>query len=439
MNARLRFLPVTWSRFLIFFALTTQGDARIALAEEQAAIDPVKAGAKWFTHQWQVNDPASRAGDGLGPMYNATSCAECRIGDIPRSHGTFPAFNPDLAKHPSVVLHRFCADEGYLSWREKQFSRVLDGTPTPSVIAEVCDAEGDDDVDVKPKARVRGRANVFSLSELNPTALFGAGLIDQIPDAVIRAQVKKLGSTDPLDTSPRPRISEPVDGRVVELADGRVGKFGWKARHASLADFSLTACAVELGLEVPHHPQNARLKQASYRAPGLDMNQADCDALVTFIAALPAPRRVSPPEINELVLVGETLFGRIGCADCHKSRLGQVDGIYSDLLVHEMGSALADAGSYSAFRQSENDLLATPSEWRTPPLWGVADSAPYLHDGRARTLKEAILLHEGQAERSADSFSALAEDDQLAVVAFLRSLRAPAPEQLIDVAQVESR
>src|SRR5262249_46767678 len=127
---------------------------------------------------------------------------------------------------------------------------------------------------------------------------------------------------------------------------------------------------------------------------------------------------------------GKKLFTAVGCADCHTPNLGPAEGIYSDLLLHRMGQDLEGGGSYNdpppvPIPDSSPDGSPHPGEWRTPPLWGVADSGPYLHDGRAATLKEAIRLHGGQGARAARRFDTLSAADQDRLVAFLRTLRAP--------------
>src|SRR5207245_1572799 len=107
------------------------------------------------------------------------------------------------------------------------------------------------------------------------------------------------------------------------------------------------------------------------------------------------------------------VFESIGCATCHAPKLGDVSGLYSDLLLHDMGEASSDSATYyggpaapgrlddlaEAKERTRSTGVASPTEWRTAPLWGVADSAPYLHDGRARTLEEAIQLHGGEAAK----------------------------------------
>jgi CxxC motif-containing protein (DUF1111 family) len=265
------------------------------------------------------------------------------------------------------------------------------------------------------------------VSQRNTPALFGAGLLDEIPERVIiageKAQRLKWGMAPPDG-------DEAPVGRALRLADGRVGRFGWKAQTASLSDFVQAACANELGLGNPGQPQPSPLGKPDYRTPGLDLTLQQCDQLTAFVAALarPVERPPDEPAARGAVAAGKGLFRAVGCADCHAPDLGPVEGIYSDLLVHGMGRELVGGGYYGAPVPVPEGSPAdgpSPSEWRTPPLWGVADSAPYLHDGRATTLEEAIRMHGGQARRAAQRFEQLSSSEQAQLIAFLKSLRAP--------------
>jgi CxxC motif-containing protein (DUF1111 family) len=220
-------------------------------------------------------------------------------------------------------------------------------------------------------------------------------------------------------------------GRALRLASGRLGRFGWKAQTASLADFVQGACANELGLGNPGHAQPRPLGKSEFQESGLDLTQEQCDQLTAFVAALPRPAERLPDTAaaRSAAVAGKQLFGTIGCADCHTPTLGSVEGLYSDLLLHHMGRELVGGGSYGErplpLTDGKPGEGPSPGEWRTPPLWGVADSAPYLHDGRAATLEEAIHLHAGQARGAAQRFAQLSTADQEQLVAFLKTLRAP--------------
>jgi hypothetical protein len=174
------------------------------------------------------------------------------------------------------------------------------------------------------------------------------------------------------------------------------------------------------------------------------MTEAECDQLVAYVQALPAPVAVDPsgPQGTEDIRDGRRLFTDVGCADCHTPTLGDVRGIYSDLLLHDMGSSLSDSGSYYGTEGPSSPGRPSPQEWRTPPLWGYRDSGPYLHDGRAEDLEEVVALHGGQAHASARRFFALSSEDRFKVETFLKSLVAPsatAASGVVLAARMESR
>jgi CxxC motif-containing protein (DUF1111 family) len=280
-------------------------------------------------------------------------------------------------------------------------------------------------------------------SERNATALFGAGLIDAIPTRVIAAVATEQG-----------RQSEfpEIEGRACRLKDGRLGRFGWKGQMAGLDDFVLNACAVELGLEVPDHAQAIDPLAPEAKAKGLDLTARECAALTAYVANLPAPveRRAAGEQEKTRIERGRALFASTGCATCHRPALGDVAGIYSDLLLHNMGLTLGDSGAYGVNVPDSSEepqpgagaaslvvsasqpagrrtgvVGATRQEWRTPPLWGLRDSAPYLHDGRAATIEQAIALHGGEGQKTAQRFFALSQDERFHVITFLKSLVAP--------------
>ena len=220
-----------------------------------------------------------------------------------------------------------------------------------------------------------------------------------------------------------------IRGRVHRLKNWQIGRFGWKAQVATLEDFVLTACANELGLEAPGHGQAVSPLAPDARAKAPDLTLEECDALAAYVQALPAPIQLQEGE-PRAIEAGRASFEEVGCADCHRPRLGNIEGIYSDLLLHRMDPGMAGSGGYNDRREpvptADPNGSPDPSEWRTPQLWGVADSAPYMHDGRADTLEEAIALHGGQGQRSALHFNQkLNRGEQLQLIAFLKTLRAP--------------
>ena len=280
-----------------------------------------------------------------------------------------------------------------------------------------------------------------SRSQRNPTPLFGLGLIDAIPEAVVVAMAKAQAKETP-ETA----------GRVARVSDGRVGRLGWKGQTANSEDFVLNACAVEVGLEVPGHAQAITPQAPRYKGPGLDLTQGECNSLVAYVRSLPRPveRETTNAAEARFLGAGKAAFAKIGCVNCHSPKLGTVEGLYSDLLIHDMGDEMADSGSYdgsdtdeplvpllaageNAQPQPQPQAASEPKgarkkEWRTPPLWGFRDSGPYLHDGRAQTLEQVVALHGGQGSASAQKFFQLSPTERLQLEAFLKSLVAPTPD-----------
>jgi CxxC motif-containing protein (DUF1111 family) len=220
-----------------------------------------------------------------------------------------------------------------------------------------------------------------------------------------------------------------LPGRPRVLADGRVGKFGWKAQFATLEEFVGAACANEIGLGNPRMEQ-ARpiLRRVKYPSVSPDLDAKQFRSLVAFVETLPRPAECSPadPAAQAKAERGKALFSEIGCAACHTPDVAGVSGVYSDFLLHR----LDDRSKGSGYRETLDVPLPAahplPEEWKTPPLWGVADSAPYFHDGKSSTLDEAILRHHGNAEAVTQAYRALGGDGQAAIVAFLKTLKAPA-------------
>jgi CxxC motif-containing protein (DUF1111 family) len=433
MAARPRIRPAHWIVLILVAAPVwkaaerfTRPGPRVVSAEVRAA------GLELFRHEWTPGDPLAR-GDGLGPVFNARSCVECHSqggpgggGPVANNVTVYGIVGPDAHGLPRAgVVHQKAV--------APQFQETLDLVSSllphaPSIPLGVL-------VDRKQSAP----ADVV-VTQRNTPALFGDGLIDAIPDEVLVAQ-ERAHSTAARLVGLSAGQDGKVHGRVARLADGRIGRFGWKLEFATLNDFVKAACANELGLANPNQPQATPLGRRAYKGKGLDLTDEQCNVMADFIRSLAAPSQTEPSDraTSAQARAGRELFRTIGCNDCHTETLGPAVGIYSDLLLHDMGIELEASSSY---RQTDcngvtpppptipNEKFAagqqpTPAEWRTAPLWGVADSAPYLHDGRAATLEAAIEQHGGEAASAAARFGSLAPDQQQAVVTFLKTLRAP--------------
>jgi CxxC motif-containing protein (DUF1111 family) len=345
---------------------------------EQSEVGP--DGKELFLRVWVPSDPRSHAGDGLGPTYNAQSCVAChQQGGAGGAGGDHANVTLALVGGRTEVRHRV---QPLVSTFGLGQRRMFHGT---GLIEEF----------------------ELSLPQRNTPALWGAGLIDAIPEAELVA-VALAG--DPQ----HPEIS----GRVSRDEQGRVARFGWKGQTATLAGFVEAACAGELGLET------TTVSQPGENAPGLDLSDEQLQALTSFVSALPRPIEREVPDRA----LGRQHFEDVGCASCHRASLGSVDGLYSDLLLHDLGPGLADATSgYGGPVEARpaHELAATAREWRTPPLWGLAESAPYLHDGSAQTVEQAVSRHGGEAELARQAWLELSVQDRQAIEAFLMSLSAP--------------
>jgi CxxC motif-containing protein (DUF1111 family) len=392
-------------------------------------------GRELFLKVWTPNT-SRNAGDGLGPLYNESSCAACHNQGGAGGGGSND-HNVDVMAI-SVVQPGECGVDTIFRGELAELHPGLRNSM--SIVLHhnaVSDADQAKLNGIKAYRGIQTRNDLLSIqhSERSTPALFGAGLIDGISDDILIKAEKQTHAEFP-----------EISGRASPLRDGRLGRFGWKGQTARLNEFVAAACANELGLEVPGHHQVSLVPDRDFdpQTIKLDLDPQGCEALTQFVASLPRPELRRPPKARGQSLLGEAVFARIGCGACHTPKLGHVDGLYSDLLLHDMGDRFASSGmgygggngsmqvvdrSKSSSNGEQPTGEATATEWRTTPLWGVADSAPYLHDGRASTLHQAIQLHGGEAEKTVDRYEKLAKDEQQALLAFLHSLRAPKESQ----------
>ncbi|MFK7928167.1 MAG: di-heme oxidoredictase family protein, partial [Myxococcota bacterium] len=280
-----------------------------------------------------------------------------------------------------------------------------------------------------PPARFSGR--------LAPQ-LVGMGLIEAIPESDVLAW-EDVDDADGDGISGRAqRVSDPVTGEV------RLGRFGWKAGASSLTHQVAAALNTDMGVmtSVIDTPDCGPQQEGCGNDQGPEMTDTHLEELVSYVSVLGvrARRDLDDP----VALQGETVFDDLGCGSCHRSDVttsafhpfaelrDQVIHPYTDLLLHDMGPELAD---------TLGEGIATGAEWRTAPLWGIGlgpcvtggvvgpnqnqvctPHESYLHDGRARTLTEAIRWHGGEGAPSRDGFEASSTADQVALLAFLRTL-----------------
>ena len=348
--------------------------------------------------------------EGLGPLFNVTFCAACHEKPV------FGGGGASLSRflHPRAVvidgwLHRRGPRNGILS------SYGIGPAPTRPIADE--------------------KANTFALR--NPVPFFGIGLLAEIPEANI------LANADPDD-----KDNDGISGRP-NYDRGFVGRFGLKAQTVSIEGFIRGPIFNHVGittdpltseqrkrLPVPsavdeddprlQETQNGLTKARFHQAaapsepltddddiPDPEMDGETLFQLVSWAMLLAAP---APEPPTELTLKGRDVFLAVGCDGCHVPELEGPRGLiaaYTDLLLHDMGEDLADTLEMG---------VAEGSEFRTAPLWGVSAVGPYLHDGRADTLDDAIRMHGGEAVRSRDAYLAQTETDRAALIEFLLSL-----------------
>ena len=342
-------------------------------ALESGRSDLIEHGAKLFRAEFT---PAQ----GLGPLFNAPSCVACHrtptVGGmgveglaVVSCVGTFHSgsFDPLVGRGGPVARAHSIAELGIPC-------DLAHGPPAAANLVSVC----------------------------NAPALYGLGLVDSIPDDVIRAGAM---------------ARDAVNGRVHAVTDAqgrvRVGRFGWKADVATLEQFVGEAFRNELGITNPLAPVDLVASTGcGGAAAALDDDGTIVRAVTAYIAALPRPSPTAGAQDQR----GQELFTAAGCAACHTPTLASAVGdvpLYSDLLLHDLGPALADG----VVQGDANDR-----EWRTTPLWGLGIRSRFLHDGRATNLRDAILAHDGEAAASAKAFRKLAPDDQTALMAFVSGL-----------------
>ncbi|HKA06906.1 MAG TPA: di-heme oxidoredictase family protein [Gemmataceae bacterium] len=391
-----------------------------------ARASDIAAGRELFEHEWTPNDPLAH-GDGLGPVYNARSCATCHFqgglgggGEVAHNATSYEVHSrPGDDEFHTGTLHAFSVTPAH-----RESMAVLKGVyptiPGPTIRDPNCPSMTFPDFDPVRTEKVQ------------PTALYGSGWIDLMSDKAIRHNQRSRQLSAVSREMSHDFGTVPV-GRVAISADGRVGKFGWKGQFATLSEFVAAACANELGLGTPKMPQATPLSAPNYESPP-DLDKKQFRALVAFVKTLPKPVESVPATAaeRESAAGGKELFHSVGCATCHVPDLGGVKGVYSDFLLYNLNDPPGpNSASYSPEPPrvlklpGRPDHLQRPEEWKTPALWGVADSAPYFHDGASPTLDSAITRHRGDAKNVTARYEELGSTGKSALIAFLKTLKAP--------------
>jgi CxxC motif-containing protein (DUF1111 family) len=364
-----------------------------------------------------VFTPAS----GLGPDFNGDGCTACHVNNGRQGaplDGAYLGIGPVV--HVSQAgASEFEAPFALPGYGTRLQTYAVDGGPEAqiNILWEYEEGEYPDGTSYqlrRPIVSVVGREGMLpagtELSLRIPPQVAGPGLLEFVPKADI------VAAADPGDAD-----GDGISGEVQWIldADGarRIGRHGWKAESVDLIHQSAGALAEDIGISTSLDPDG----------DGIELNDEDLADLAFYVEALaiPAGRNVDDPT----VIAGANLFASIGCTRCHtpeqrtgKTNTPELDDLviypFTDLLLHDMGPGLADGRPVYA---------ASGSEWRTAPLWGVGlldevnGHQSLLHDGRARSVEEAILWHGGEAQRVTDAFKTLTGEQRAAIIAFVES------------------
>jgi CxxC motif-containing protein (DUF1111 family) len=344
--------------------------------------------------------------DGLGPRYNATSCESCH--SVPTTGG-------------SAQLYR----NFYLGMNGAPGRQ----TPLPGLSSAVIPAFGagsEFSTELGRTSLAPMGDGTITLAQRNAPPLFGVGLFEFVPDATI------LARADPNDED-----GDGISGRF-NTDNGAVGRFGVKAQSNNVELFTRAPLLNQLGItsdpflgsggvvslgppQVSSDPDLPTSDADPHADP--ELARRDLGDLIAFTRFLAPPE---PLELDTPALRGEARFEELGCARCHvpeleTTRFGKIRP-YTDLLLHDLGPELADGLAFGVPQAAAFAPPTSAGEFRTQPLWGVSLSGPFLHDGRAETLREALLLHGGEARASRERFQALTGAEQDDLIAFLEHL-----------------
>jgi CxxC motif-containing protein (DUF1111 family) len=341
-----------------------------------------------------------RAPDGLGPYFIRSSCGACH------SDGSR---GPGLVQKMAIVLAdgiTASPDQSELPFGHTERQGLTSGAVTPLTAPMVPD--------------------VLVTIRIGPP-VFGRGYLEAVDDAeILRVAGEQAQRADAIHgVVPSTTFTSIPSGdgfSTYQTGDSVIGRFGVKARVATLDDFAADAFQGDMGMTTPMRPTEVPNPDGitDDQRPGVDLDQEHVDKVAFYLRRIAIPKRVG------LTDKGAALFAQVQCAVCHAPALhtradypipalANIDApVFTDLLLHDMGDALADGMT---------DGGADSRAWRTAPLIGLRFSPGlYLHDGRASSVTDAILAHGGEAQAATDAFKALSQADQDLLVAYVEAL-----------------
>ena len=398
-------------------------------------------GNQLFNTTWRPTPGPQPTTDGLGPIFNREACSDCHInngrGRPPETVGAPMESILVRLSVPGENAHG--GPKGIPLYGDQLQDRAIAGVPPEGraimTWEEIEGTYADGTPYTLRKPHIHFEDLAFGpmprdtlTSPRVANAVIGLGLLEMVSDELLHALA------DPQDND-----NDGISGRVNIVWDARdktmaTGKFGWKANVPNLTNQNSGAALGDMGITTPVRPiDNCEAGQDACRAAathdGVEMTKTFLNQMNVYMRRLAVPRQrgATLPE----VLSGQMHFMAAGCQNCHMTTLetdtdprsqdlaGQIIHPFTDLLLHDMGDGLADG---------RPDFLASGSEWRTAPLWGIGFTEKvsghqlYLHDGRARGLEEAILWHGGEGGSSKEAFRSMPAEARADLIAFLNSL-----------------
>lgn len=406
-----------------------------------------KVGNGIFKKLWVTAPSSTKSSDGLGPLYNARACQRCHLKD---GRGHPPAANFPEDNAVSMLMRLGIPDGPRSNRPDPVYGGQLQDFAVPGVPIEgrphitwteelVALADGAEISLRRPDWSIvdlgygpMDPQTRFSVRMASP--MIGLGLLEAVPAEQI------LAYADPDDAD-----GDGISGRASEVinaetGEAMLGRFGWKAGQPTLRQQAQAAFLGDMGLSTTARPFGQgdcteaqtlcrEAPDGASQATGLEVSETMLKLVVFYSRhlAVPARRDLTNPAVSR----GEAVFAEAGCGSCHRPSLttapdaedpalaGHTIYAFTDLLLHDMGPDLDDG-------LPEGD--AEQSEWRTPPLWGIGlteivnGHTNFLHDGRARSVLEAILWHGGEAQAARDHVVGLDTADRDALIAYINSL-----------------
>lgn len=418
-----------------------------------------KLGNGIFRKLWVSSPSSTTASDGLGPLYNARSCMGCHIRD---GRGHTPTNNwPEdnaisllmrLSIPPQNAEQQAQLDKGHMGLiPEPTYGGQLQDFAVPGISAEgrIHTVYTPKIITLDDGEQIELRSPEYSVTDLSDGPLHPDTMLSVrlAPPMIGLGLLEAVSSEDILSwADPDDANNDGISGRpnmVWNLAEDKLtlGRYGWKAGNPTLHQQNNAAFNNDIGISTPVFPNaygDCTLAQRQCRElpdgnteaqDGVEASQKMIDWLLFYSRNLAVPAR--PDAAKADVLAGKQMFFDAGCNNCHRpsyqtasqadmpEQSDQLIWPYSDMLLHDMGEGLAD---------NRPEFAASGREWRTPPLWGIGLSETvnaetnYLHDGRARTLLEAVLWHGGEAKTAQQAVIAMSAEQRNNLITFLESL-----------------